>query len=367
MKVIESFRKLSIERKLLARRLFRAFFVATVVMAMVANMARYSGSKDSNPSTLVRWSCCILQLQFTVLFGLLLSRTPSQGIATTVTFLTCISLAVVECFIASMSLRMDGAFAVRIVGYVLVSHMELIASTCYREWSLFSLFVSIGVEFVAWLILIPLHHTMEEKNSFITHILYGIISVSLSIAVWLFVTHIPLLSTRLYLDPSPSTSDNPSFHGFRYDDALYSVSTGNTQVMDSTRRSAFDSVISVMDAIDDSNSSLTEDAEILDLRFQDLADLKVHRVCIILHVAVMIVAFLAGQNVIGSLTCDVIFGVLINPTIALWQVRREGGFLASVKAGAVVEIHSIYIICVCIAHYYALNRCPPYCPIFVCV
>ena len=315
------------ERRLLERRLFSTFFVTILFMAMIANMARYGSSGESPSATMVRWASCFLQLQFTAMFGLLLAKTVGQSICSTVTFLTCIALAIVECFIASMELQMNGAFSVRIVGFVLISHLELIASTGYREWSLFGLFVSIAVEFVAWLILVPVYHPEPDGNPLVSRILYSLVSIALAASVWIFVQYIPPLASRGSQSVHGTLGDGTSYRGFRYDDAVYSLSPGSSHVFESMRNGAFDSVISAMDTTMDelsghsrSDSLAAEDPEIMDIRFQELAGLKVHYVCITIHVAVAVIAFLGGQDILTHPSCDLLFCIVINPSIALWQV-----------------------------------------------
>lgn len=313
---------------MLEQRLFLIFIITIVLMAMFANMAQYDAQDTTIQDISVRWFCCSLQIQFTCMLCLLSLITPAQTMRSTVTFLTCITLAIVEAFVASMALDSNRTFGVRVTGYVLISHMELIASTGYKEWSLFGLFVSMGVDFVAWLLLVPVHHHVSSDGSTVGRILFSLISIGLASYVWIYLSKVPALFSR-----SDGRHDqSASYRGFRYDDAVYSLSnhlsaasghadadlddaeSTNLLAGDRTSRGfEINSQLSSLQSID------IEDQEIMDLRFKELSNLHVHRVCIIVHVMVAIIAFLHGHYYIHPMNVDLLFGVVINPLIALWQ------------------------------------------------
>jgi hypothetical protein len=321
---------MTMESRLLEQRLFVIFIVTIVLMGMFANMAQYDGEDTAGAHSSVRWFCCALQIQFTCMLGLLSFITPAQTMRSTVTFLTCITLAIVEAFIASMKLESNRCFGVRVTGYVLISHMELIASTGYKEWSLFGLFVSMGVTFVAWLLLVPVHHHAPSSSGSggVGDIIFSLLSVGLSSYVWIYLSKVPALYSR----SGDKLDQGASYRGFRYDDAVYSLSnhlsesSGNIDpgLDDGESSSLLGGNVSghgidVPHHSSSVNNIDMEDQEIMDLRFKELSNLHVHRVCIAVHVIITIVAFIHGRYFINTMDSDLIFGVVINPLIALWQ------------------------------------------------
>eukprot|EP00602_Paraphysomonas_sp_CaronLab_P001300 CAMPEP_0185022740 /NCGR_PEP_ID=MMETSP1103-20130426/5437_1 /TAXON_ID=36769 /ORGANISM="Paraphysomonas bandaiensis, Strain Caron Lab Isolate" /LENGTH=623 /DNA_ID=CAMNT_0027554955 /DNA_START=437 /DNA_END=2308 /DNA_ORIENTATION=+ len=210
----------------------------------------------------------------------------------------------------------------------MASSLELISSTGYKEWTLFGLFVSLGVELVSWLTLIPIQqHGLKTSQTYSTvSVLYSLISLGLGSVVWVYMSYVPSLSSKRTQQKSDAEN---VYRVFRYDDAVYALSPeeNDTEILpQSPALSGGRSYYSVDQ----------EDWEVASLRLGDPSHSIVNRIMIGLHAAVTLIAFLVGQRVFGDLTESILFGVVVNPAFSLWQVCKV--FMTTTTGRKITEL-----------------------------
>lgn len=333
------YKALPIVRKLRERRLISTTIVLSLLMILIAQLSSASHhphphhqnpnhpSESAYHTIVINWCCGVLYLSFALLILLLLAASPSNGTFSTLYLLICFSLTLVEMLIAGMTLHDDGAFLVRLVGYILISCLELISSTKFKEWTLFGLFISFGVDFISWIILIPLQQQELRAVTMTASIIHFLISIGLSMAVWIYMIRVPVITGQRVLHRDDVVTGVGS-KGFRYDDAIYSLSTawnefdsGFEQNESSNRGNpnAGDER-STLASYFGSQSVEEDDVEILNLKLSEPTNPYVPRVMIALHIAVGLITLLVGQGILGSGVGHTILAVVVNSFICLWQV-----------------------------------------------
>jgi hypothetical protein len=328
----EWYQSLPVVRKLRERRLISTTIVVSLLMILVAQLISTSSDHKKSPhEAVINWCCGCLYSLFAGLVLLLIAASPSNCTFSTLNLLVCLVLALVEFLVGGLALNDDGAFVIRLVGYILLACLELISSTKFKEWTLFGLFISFGVDFIAWVVLIPLQQHDMRAVSLNTSLAHFFISLGLAMAVWINMARVPLLSGQRMAQREHLMSAVGS-KGFRYDDAIYAVSTAWNEF-----ESGFESQQFIAAAtqggggrVGEERSSLSsylgnesveeDDVEIMSLKLSEPTNPFIPRVMIALHGAVAIVALLMGQGQLSRDVGQTILAVLVNSSLCIWQV-----------------------------------------------
>jgi hypothetical protein len=334
------YKSLPIVRKLRERRLISTTLIVSFLMILVAQLASTSSDHKTSHQIVINWCCGFLYFLFAFLVFLLLLASPTHCSFSTINLLVCLSLTLAELLIAGLSLNDDGAFLIRLIGYILISCLELISSTKFKEWTLFGLFISFGVDFISWIILIPLQeHELRAVNT-TASLFHFFISVALALAVWVYMIRVPEIDGARVLQRDDNTGVGTK--GFRYDDAIYSLSTawnefesGFEQHETSQRGggggggaatggggspSGPGDGRSTLSSYFGTQSVEEDDVEIMDLKLSEPTNHYVPRIMITLHTAVALLALLMGQGVLSSDVGHTILAVVVNSFLCLWQV-----------------------------------------------
>ena len=320
---------LPIVRKLRERRILSTYFLTSLLLLLISHLVsiqsknkQHGEEEEEENSFLINWCCSVLYILFSFLILLLFVSAPNDCTYSTITLLVCLTFLLIEFLIAGLRIDNDGAFILRIVGYILITCLELISSTRFKEWTLFGLFLSFGVDFMSWIALIPLQQHDIKALTNVSSIIHAIISIGLAFIVWIYMSSISPISGENVNDFEERGVGNK---GFRYDDAIYSLSTGwNNE----TEQVGFDH-----DGIrnrSDGRSSLSlylgsqsneeDDLEIVILKLNEPSNPYVPIVMIIIHLYVVILAYLMGQGHIQSDVGHANLAIVLNSFICIWQV-----------------------------------------------
>jgi hypothetical protein len=331
------YKSLPIVRKLRERRLISTTLIVSFLMILVAQLASTSSDHKTSHEIVINWCCGFLYFLFALLVFFLLLASPTHCSFSSINLLVCLSLALAELLIAGLSLNDDGAFLIRLIGYILISCLELISSTKWKEWTLFGLFISFGVDFISWIILIPLQqHELRAVNT-TASVVHFFISVALALAVWVYMIQVPVINGQRVLQRDDLTTEVGT-KGFRYDDAIYSLSTAwnefesGFEQQESSQRggggggrgggnpSGPGDGSSALSSYFGSQSVEEDDVEILNLKLSESTNPYVPRVMITLHITVAILALLTGQGALASDVGQTLLAVGVNSVLCLWQV-----------------------------------------------
>lgn len=331
---LDWYKSLPIVRKLRERRLISTTLIGSFIMILVAQLASTSSDQKTAHEIVINWCCGFLYFLFALLVLFLLLASPTHCSFSSINLLVCLTLMLAELLIAGLSLNDDGGFLVRLIGYILISCLELISSTKWKEWTLFGLFISFGVDFISWIILIPLQQHELRAVNVTSSVVHFLISVALALAVWVYMIQVPVINGQRVLQRD-DISTGVGTKGFRYDDAIYSLSTAWNEVesgfeqQESSQRggrggqnnlSGPGDGRSTLSSYFGSQSVEEDDVEIMNLKLSEPTNPFVPRVMITLHTTVAILALLMGQGALSPDVGQTILSVIVNSFLCVWQV-----------------------------------------------
>ena len=131
---------LPIVRKLRERRILSTYFLTSLLLLLIShlvsiqskNKQQHGEEEEEENSFLINWCCSVLYILFSFLILLLFVSAPNDCTYSTITLLVCLTFLLIEFLIAGLRIDNDGAFILRIVGYILITCLELISSTRFK-------------------------------------------------------------------------------------------------------------------------------------------------------------------------------------------------------------------------------------------